>query len=42
MLSRLLRSFRIKDIKAVADAYPNNGGMAKKPNSILFQLGRKK
>ena len=29
----------MKEIKAVVDAYPCDGDMAKKPNSILFQLG---
>ena len=38
MLSRLLKTFGMKVIKAVMDVYPCDGGTAKKPNSILFQL----
>ena len=38
MLSRLLKTFGM--IKAVVDAYPCDGDMAKITNSILFQLGR--
>ena len=30
----------MKEVKAVINAYPRDGEMAKKPNSILFQLGR--
>ena len=40
MLSRLLKTFGMKEVKAVVDAYPCDGDMAKKPNSILFQLSR--
>ena len=40
MLLRLLKSFGMKNVKAVVDAYPNDGDMAKKPNNVLFQLGR--
>ena len=40
MLLRLLKTYGMKEVKAVANAYPCDGDMAKKPNSILFQLGR--
>ena len=40
MLLRLLKTFGMEEVKAVEDAYPCDGNMAKKPNSILFQLGR--
>ena len=30
----------MKEVKAVINAYPHDGDMAKKPNSILFQFGR--
>ena len=39
MLSRLLKTFGMKEVKEVVDAYPCDGDMAKN-NSILFQLGR--
>ena len=37
MLSRLLKSFGMKEVKTVVDAYPHDGGMAKKTNSIIGQ-----
>ena len=40
MLSRLLKNFWMKDVEVVVDAYPCDGDMSKKPNKILFQLGR--
>ena len=40
MLSRLLKSFGMKDVMAVVDAHPCDENMAKISNSILFQLGR--
>ena len=30
----------MKEVKAVVDVYPCDVDMAKKPNSIFFQLGR--
>ena len=42
MLSRLFNSFGMKEVKAVIGAYPCDGDMAKKPNSILFQFSREK
>ena len=38
MLLRLLKSFGMKEIIAVVNAYPCD--MARKPNSILFHMGR--
>ena len=40
MLLRLLKSFGMKEVKAVVDAYSCDSDMANKPNTILFQLGR--
>ena len=40
MLSRLMKSFGMKGVKAVVDAYPHEDDMVKKPNIILFQLDR--
>ena len=40
MLSKLFKAFGMKEIKAVFDVYPCDSDMAKKRNSILFQLGR--
>ena len=36
----VLKSFGMEDVKAVFDAYPHDGDMTKKPNKVLFQLGR--
>ena len=40
MHSRLLTSFKMKEDKAVVDAYPHDGDMVNKPSSILFQFGK--
>ena len=39
MLSRLLKSFGMKDVKAVVDAYPCDGYMAKKRTITELRLG---
>ena len=36
MLSRLLKSFGMKDVKTVANAYPHDGDMAKKQTLFSF------
>ena len=41
MLSSLLKSFGMKDVKAVVDAYPHNGDMAKKQTLFSFNLAER-
>ena len=39
MLSRQLKSFKMKEVETVVDAYPHDSHIANKTNSILFLLG---
>ena len=40
LLSRLLKTFGMKDVKEVVNAHSCDGDMAKKTSIVLFQLGR--
>ena len=40
MLSRILKSYEVKNVNAVVDAYPCDEDIAK-PNKVIFQLSKK-
>ena len=41
MLLRLVKTFAVKEVKEVMDAYPYDGDMSKKPSILFHQLVKK-